>query len=300
MSVIQGISENSNSTGDKSFANIFKNSSKTFYYSSLLFPKDVQEQIAILYAFVRIVDNFVDQKEQQRAEFYEFCNAFEKARNDENYLGFKYLDNPSHDKILKSFITLEKKFQFDPAWIESFLYAMDMDLNKKTYDKMKDVTEYMYGSASVIGLFICKIVGAPAESFPFAQTLGTAFQYINFIRDIDEDLQDLGRVYIPQNELQKFGLVSLDEEFTRKFPDRFKALMDGQIGYFREWQKAGLEGLKYLPKKYAVAIKTAADNYEWTAKQIQKNPFIIYQKKVKPSKVRVILTGLKNLTTKEY
>jgi 15-cis-phytoene synthase len=277
------------------FNAVFKSSSKTFYYSSLLFPKEIQEEIAILYAFVRIIDNFVDQKEQDRSGFYEFCNAFEKARNDNNFQGYKYMDNPEHDKILKSYIALEKKYNFEPTWAESFLYAMDLDLNKKTYDTMKELTEYMYGSASVIGLFICKIVNAPVEAYTYAQTLGTAFQYINFIRDINEDITDLDRIYIPQNELQKFGLGTLEEEIIVKYPDRFNSLIKSQIEYFREWQNKGLEGLKFLPKKLAIAIKTAADMYEWTSRKIEKNPMIIYRKKVKPSKIRILTTGIKNM-----
>ena len=278
------------------FTKIFKNSSKTFYYSSLFFPEDFQKKLEILYAFVRIADSFVDQKEQDRVGFYAFCSSYDRAKNDPNFLGFKYLANSDHDKILKSFIQLEKQENFNPAWTESFLYAMDMDLNKKTYENMKELTDYMYGSASVIGLYICKMLDVGEEYYQYAQTLGTAFQYINFIRDIAEDYNDFGRTYIPANELAKYGFDNLSLAQTSLYPEKFKELMLNQIGYFREWQASGLEGVNALPPKFALAIKTAADCYEWTAKQIAKNPFVVYQKKVKPSSSRVVITGLINMT----
>ena len=286
-------------TSKNIFTKIFKNSSKTFYYSSLFFPEDVQKKLGVLYAFVRIADSFVDQKEQDRVGFYAFCSSYDRAKNDPNFLGYKYLANGDHDKILKSFIQLEKSEQFNHNWTESFLYSMDMDLNKKTYDNMKELTDYMYGSASVIGLYICKILGVSEEYYQYAQTLGTGFQYINFIRDIAEDYNDFGRTYIPNSELSKHGFDNLSYPVTSQYPEKFKQLMVDQIGYFREWQAKGLEGVDALPPKFALAIRTAADCYEWTAKQIIANPFVVYQKKVKPSSLRVVVTGLINMARKK-
>jgi 15-cis-phytoene synthase len=281
-------------TNNNLFNKIFQKSSTTFYYSSLLFPDELQAKISILYAFVRTVDNFVDQKTQDKTGFYQFCNAFEQARNNPNFQGFKLLDNSENDKILKSFVVLEQEFGFEKTWTDHFLYAMDLDLNQKTYTNMRELTDYMYGSASVIGLYICKILNLPSNSYPFAQTLGTAFQYINFIRDINEDITVLGRVYIPQDELHKYNLKELTVDHCMNHRDSFVAFMGQQIQYFREWQKKGLEGLEYLPKQSAIAVKTAADCYEWTAKKILHNPYIVFKTKVKPSKIRILFYALQN------
>jgi 15-cis-phytoene synthase len=273
---------------------IFKNSSKTFYYATSFFPVVLREKIAILYAFVRVVDNFVDQPVQDRIGFYIFLDAYDKAKKVKNPESYRYLENIEHDTIVKSYIKLERENNFDPAWTNAFIDSMEADLNKKSYTNMNEAVNYMYGSASVIGLMMCRLLGLVDDSLPFAKTLGTAFQYINFIRDIDEDHKDFGRVYIPMNEINKYGFSSLEQHETRKQPEKFRKLMLDQITYFREWQKEGLKGLKFMPRQYAIAIKTAADNYEWTAQKLEQNPYLIYSKKVKPGRSRVLMTGLKN------
>jgi phytoene synthase len=115
-------------------------------------------------------------------------------------------------------------------------------------------------------------------------------QLINFIRDIQED-RLLGRVYMPQEDIKKFGISSQDELFTNE--EKFSKLLKFEIERYFSIQKQAERGYKYIPYAYRIPIKTASDMYNWTAREIYKNPSIVF-KKVKPHPFRVILQFIKN------
>jgi phytoene synthase len=257
---------------DRTLYTIFKEGSKTYFYSSLFFPMDVRNDVFKLYAFVRKADNFVDKVPQRKDEFYNFWKEFNAA----------LCGRVSGDILIDSFIALMKAKKIDQNWVQSFFGAMEMDLKKREYRNIEETKEYMYGSAEVVGLMMARIMDLPQASFECARYLGRAMQYINFIRDISEDLA-LGRQYLPQNDLKKCGLESLQYEYVKTQRERFNEFINIQIGRYEEWQRRAEIGFPYIPKRYFIPIKTASDMYKWTAEQIRKSPVIVYNKKVKPS-----------------
>ena len=127
-----------------------------------------------------------------------------------------------------------------------------------------------------------------------AKYLGFAFQYINFIRDINEDII-LGRQYIPQEILDKNNLDKLDQKTTAHNPEAFQKVLNEIVNTYTKWQEIGLEGISKIPRRRArIAIKTASDMYLWTSQQIRQNPSIIFERKVKPIKRQIILSLAKN------
>jgi phytoene synthase len=257
---------------DRTLYSIFKEGSKTYFYSSLFFPMDVRDAVFVLYAFVRKADDFVDTLPQRKNEFYAFWKRFNEAQD----------GRLSGDIVIDSFVSLMKAKKFDREWVQAFFKAMELDLTKREYKSIKETKEYMYGSAEVVGLMMASIMELPKESFECARYLGRAMQYINFIRDIKEDLA-LGRKYLPQSDLGKCGLESLQYEYVKNKEQAFNQFLLTQIGRYEEWQKIAENGFPYIPKRYFIPIKTASDMYKWTAEQIKKSPIIVYEKKVKPS-----------------
>jgi phytoene synthase len=170
---------------------------------------------------------------------------------------------------------------------------MQMDVDKKQYEKLEDTIEYIYGSAEVIGLFMARIMQLPIKPYEYARMQGRAMQWINFLRDIDED-NHLGRSYFPKNTLKKFGLKDLNKETVHANPVNFKKFMNEQLNLYEQWQSQADKGFSYIPKRLRIPLQTATDMYNWTAKEIRKDPFIIYQKKIKPKKHRIIKTAAKN------
>ncbi len=258
----------------------FKAGSKTYYNSSIFFPEDVRRDVYVLYGFVRVADNFVDAIPQDTEGFYRFRKRYERAMS-----GYT-----TNDTIIDSFVELATRKQFDPEWTDAFLCSMELDINKGVYETIDETLEYIYGSAEVIGLFMATIFGLPEKSYRYAQYLGRAMQYINFIRDIDEDRR-LGRIYLPTEELD---LPALDEDSARSFPEKFERFIEKQIDRYRQWQDVAESGYAYLPKRYRIAVKSASDMYNWTARKIAADPFVVFRRKVKPSKSRIILQGIAN------
>jgi phytoene synthase len=265
---------------DRAHYENFKRGSKTYFYSSLFFPRGVRRDVFTLYGFVRTADDFVDAVPQDIAGFRRFREEYHRA------LGVGHTYNP----IIESFVELLERKDFDPQWVNAFFSSMEMDLTQKNHFTLDEVLEYIYGSGEVIGLFMAKIMGLSRDSYPYARILGRAMQYINFIRDIEEDRQ-MGRTYLP---LEDSGLDSLDYEHTLAKSDIFRHFIQVQIERYREWQAEAEKGFAYIPRSYLIPIKTASDMYKWTAHIIEHNPFVVYYEKVKPSRNRIIIQALLN------
>jgi phytoene synthase len=258
----------------------FKKGSKTYFNSSLFFPRDIRRDVFILYGFVRVADDFVDSVPQDKKGFYSFKERYARALGGEI----------TGDVIVDSFADLLRRKGFDSSWVEAFLHSMELDLVKKKYDTLNETLEYIYGSAEVIGLFMAKIMRLSEESYECAKLQGRAMQYINFIRDIEEDLA-LGRQYLP---LKESTLDSLEYEYVKNRREAFTEFIVSQIALYREWQKKAEKGYAYIPRRFVIPIKTASDMYGWTANRIERDPLVVYDTKMKPKKSRIIFQVIKN------
>jgi phytoene synthase len=118
-------------------------------------------------------------------------------------------------------------------------------------------------------------------------------QYINFIRDIQEDL-NLGRIYLPFEDLEQFNLKTLTYDHVIQHPQDFEDFIAQQIERYHAWQVGAEQGFHFIPKKYRIPIKTASEMYKWTAHQILNNPYKIYQEKIKPSILKILLNAAYN------
>jgi phytoene synthase len=271
---------------DQTIYSIFKGGSKTYFYSTIFFPKRVKEDVFILYSFLRKADDYVDAIPQDAEGFYSFKERYYKA-----------IDGiTTGDIVIDSFVKLSERKKFENNWADAFLNSMEMDITKSTYDTMKDLLIYLYGSSEVVGLFMAKIMDLSPESYENARYLGRAMQYINFIRDISEDIE-LGRTYFPQKDLDSFNIESLNENYTHNKTEEFIGFVRKQLDTYHSWQEKAEEGFSYIPYRYLIPIKTASDLYKWTGSQINKNPFVVYQKKVKPSIPNIISKVASNSIT---
>jgi len=143
----------------------FQRGSKTYFNSSLFFPKEVRDRVFTLYAFVRRADDFVDAQPQDRDGFYRFRLYAEKALGIHlPHLGAPVvpveteagLPSPEDQAVIEAYAELGRRLGFDPAWTVAFLDAMEADLTRSRYDSLEACLSYMYGSAEVIGLFMSR------------------------------------------------------------------------------------------------------------------------------------------------
>ncbi len=259
---------------------VFRAGSKTYFNSSRFFPAEVRDDVYLLYGFVRVADNYVDSVPQQVREFNQFVETYHEA------LG----GTLTGDVIIDSFVELAERVGFDPAWTDAFLHSMELDLTKRVHATLPETLEYVYGSAEVIGLYMSRILGLSREADEAARMLGRSMQFINFIRDINED-NTLGRTYLPVSETT---LADLTEQEARAHPREFRSFLHGQLARYREWQAEAERGYQYIPRSYLVPIRTAADMYNWSAAQIADDPFVVYRKKVKPARPRIMAQAALN------
>lgn len=257
---------------------IFKKGSRTYFYNSLFFPRDVREDVFVLYSFVREADNHVDVVPQDPVKLRTFMEDFRKTCKGER----------TNDVVLDSFCELARRKKFEKDWVNAFLHSMELDLTKHTYDTMKELDDYIYGSAEVIGLMMSRIMGVKDSFQHNARALGKAMQLINFVRDIDED-NTLGRRYIPTEDMEVHGLRDLTLDHVRCRKERFRGLIHDQVERYRYWQGEAEKGFASLDRAHLIPIMNASDMYNWTASRIARDPLIVYRRKVKPSVPRIVM-----------
>ncbi len=267
---------------------IFKKGSTTYYFSSRFFPREIRQDVFKLYSFLRVADDYVDSVPQNKKEFRDLQDGWYRAVGDHDFDTVPVPSDTLNERVVKNIIQISRRHQFNPDWVELFLNTMASDLKKQSFSTIDDTLEYMHGSSEVVGLMMAKIMDLSAASFEYAKLQGRAMQYLNFIRDLKEDA-DMGRRYLPLEDLKKFGLRDLKETTARKNPVAFKEFIHYELDRYKEWQKEANNGYKYIPKRLKKPLKTANFLYLWTAKQIEDEPLVVFRKKVKPSISRLIL-----------
>jgi phytoene synthase len=266
---------------DRLHQQIFREGSRTFSSASRLFPPAVRRDVTILYAFVRVADNLVDDPPVRPEEFRAFRRRWTGA----------WAGIPADDWIIDPFVELCRRVGIEPSWVEDFLTAMESDLEAKPCDSLDDVLRYTWGSAEVIGLCMLRVLGVGDEAQPTARLMGRSMQFINFLRDVAEDYQ-IGRRYLPLA-----GLAELSPAAAQADPDAFRSFVRGWAQVYGEWQRGASAGYGLLPWRFRWAVKTASDLYNWTARVIARDPMVVWTRKVKPSRARILFTAVTNLLT---
>ncbi len=205
----------------KTSAEISKTITK-FYSTSFsigikAFDKEFREPIYNIYGFVRIADEIVD-----TFEGFDKTLLLKTFREDTDY-AMKH--GISTNPVLHSFQRTVKKYNIEYELIDKFLKSMEMDLTKSSYAS-GEYNNYVYGSAEVVGLMCLRVFVNNDDLLfenlkPFAKKLGSAFQKVNFLRDIKSDIEERGRIYLPDVhqvlEINQFNKKSFELEIEKEF-----------------------------------------------------------------------------------
>ncbi len=176
-----------------------RQSSSTFYYSFLFLDKAQRQAMTALYAYCREVDDVVDE-----------CSDSSIAANKLNWwreeIHNLFHGKPNHPVTLALKTSL-CHFPLQEKYFLELISGMEMDLHSHQYQTFNELTLYCYRAASVVGLLTIEILGYKNKNtYDYAHNLGTALQLINILRDVKEDAKRR-RIYIPQDELQQFGVT---------------------------------------------------------------------------------------------
>ena len=277
-------------TLDQSYENcrqLNRRRGSTYYWSTHLLSPMKRPHVHALYGLCRYADDIVDDlgssatTAQRASALAEFGDQFFAD----------YAAGKSEHPILKAVVHTVRAFDIDPNCVRRFLASMTMDLTVATYPTYVDLQGYMDGSAAVIGEMMLPILEpTDVRATAHARDLGDAFQLTNFLRDVDEDL-DRGRVYIPQEDLDRFDA----DPWLRRVTPEWKALMRFEIERCQELYRSGDLGLAMLPASSARCIRAARDLYSGILTKIEEADYDVFTARVRVSSARKLAMGFKLL-----
>lgn len=242
--------------------------STSFSMATKLLGNSIRPHIYNIYGFVRFADEIVDT----------FHNFPKEALLDrfENDL-YQTLDEKiSLNPILNSFQHTVHENNIDVDLIAAFLKSMRQDLSKQVYATQEEYQEYIYGSADVVGLMCLKVfVKGNEQQYeelkPAAMALGSAFQKVNFLRDLNADFENLDRTYFPNvdlnsfQELEKMSIIKdIETDFENALKGIFKLPKEAQFGVYTAYKYYYklLVKLKRTPSKLIKNTRIRVPNYQ--------------------------------------
>jgi phytoene/squalene synthetase len=251
--------------------------STSFSMATKMLADSIRQDIYNIYGFVRFADEIVDTFHDYDKEF-----LFKKFEQDlQDALDHKISLNP----ILNSFQNTYHKYQIDKDLVDAFMNSMRLDLYKKDYLTEEEYRDYIYGSADVVGLMCLKVfVNGDKTKYDqlkdSAMSLGSAFQKVNFLRDLKADFEDLSRTYFPNTDL-----AQLDEASKQ-------AIIKDIEHDFAE----GLKGIKQLPLEARFGVFMAYRYYNKLLEKLKKTPAL----EIKSTRIRVPNYKKVELLTRSY
>lgn len=251
--------------------------STSFSLATKMLANSIRQDIYNIYGFVRFADEIVD-------SFHDYDKQFLFNRFEED-LEFALVQRISLNPILNAFQETYHRFNIDKHLVDSFMKSMRLDLHKSDYLTEADYKMYIYGSADVVGLMCLKIfVKGDTERYEAlkdsAMSLGSAFQKVNFLRDLKADYEDLSRTYFPNTNLNQLDEVSK------------KAIIEDIEKDFA----LGLKGIKELPMEAKFGVFMAYRYYNQLLKKLKNTPAL----DIKSTRIRVPNYKKFELLTRSY
>ena len=243
---------------------ITKKYSTSFSIAVNLLSSNIREAIYNIYGFVRVADEIVDSFEEYPKE--ELLDRFEEEYRYSLKVGI------STNPVINAFQGTVSKYNIDHALVDSFLKSMRTDLEKQNYNNQKEIDDYIYGSADVVGLMCLKVfVQGDDEKYNNlkepAMKLGSAFQKVNFLRDLNEDFENLNRSYFPNINPNNFTEA-----------DKSRVLLEINNDF-----EEAYKGIVKLPKEAKLAVYVAYKYYFNLLHKIERTP----SKTLKEKRIRV-------------
>lgn len=260
--------------------------SKSFFMAACLLPKERRWATYAVYAFCRYVDNLVDEPRDRSSqelddEIAAFTRELERA----------YARGESQHPIIQPFIQVALRYQIPIEYPLDLIKGVLMDVGNVRYQSFDDLYVFCYRVAGVVGLMMTHILGySSKEAFVYAEKLGIAMQLTNILRDVQEDMQQMGRIYLPLNELAQYGLSEQDIE-QENFTPAFKSFMQFQVQRAQTYYTEAAPGIPMLNHRSQYAIYAASRIYGGILNEVEKrgfNPFLGRVVVTKASKLAIL------------
>ncbi len=285
---------------------ITRTNAKNFYYAFLVLPKRKRESFCAVYAFMRRCDDIADDSalsiEERRYQLDVWLDALHRVQQGE----------PSDDPILLALTDTQRRFTIPAGLLDELAMGTAMDIEPVAegmedsvataspipglmvqYQTFEELKVYCYRVASVVGLVCIHIFGyrdPAAESL--AEECGLAFQLTNIIRDVKEDAA-MGRVYLPQEDLAKFGLSAADL-LDAPEPARVRPLLALEADRAREYYRSGEQLNSYISEDSQPALWVLVSIYRKLLEKIAEREYDVFSGKISltvTEKLRILAKG---------
>jgi phytoene synthase len=246
-------------------------SHSSFAASFRFLAPERRQAITALYAFCREVDDAVDECSDPAVAAAKL--AWWRGEVEALYAG-----KPTHP-VTQSLAVALPRFSLPAEQLQEIIDGMEMDLHQTRYADFKALHLYCYRVASVVGLLAAEIFGyTDRRTLKYAHDLGLAFQLTNIIRDVGEDARR-GRIYLPQDELARFGVAEVDILASRQ-TDEFRALMEFQAERARDYYQRALGELPAADRKAQRAGLIMAAIYRTVLDEVAKDGFRVLDHRI--------------------
>ena len=254
---------------------ITRSEAKNFYYAFLTLPQARRSAIYVVYAFCRHCDDAVD----TAGSDHDKLSALANLRFN---LGEAYSQRTS-DPLFEALADVAFRYDIPEEYLEDVIRGVEADLTKTSYKDFEELRGYCYQVASVVGLICLQIFGyQDAKAKEYAIDLGLAMQLTNILRDVREDLE-MGRVYLPQDELSRFG-YSEAELRDYAINDAFVALMRFQAERARHYFNSGFQLLPYLSPRSRSCPAVLGRIYSKVLQHIEASDYDVFHERISLSK----------------
>ncbi|MCK6621701.1 MAG: phytoene/squalene synthase family protein [Calditrichaceae bacterium] len=245
--------------------------SKSFYISARMLPRERRWATYALYGFCRYADNLIDNPRQRSA-----AELLAEADFIANELRIAYRTGESEHPVIHPFIVAAKRYGIPIEYPLDLLKGVKMDIQRTRYRTFEDLYVFCYRVAGVVGLMMTHVLGyKDRAAFQYAEKLGVAMQLTNILRDVKED-KNMGRIYLPREELRRFGVAEQDIIHER-MTDNLRELMQFQVERAHHYYEEANQGIPMLYRKSQFAIYSASKIYRGILRKIEArdyNPFL--------------------------
>jgi len=271
---------------------ITKQHAKTFYFASRFLKTDKRNAAYAVYAICRLSDETVDNAASGSSE-----QSLEKL---EKNIAAVYNQAVLDNAILSAFRQTVEKYKIPIEYFLELIAGMYLDLRKNRYKNFAELRDYCYKVAGVVGLTMLQIFGyKDQKTKDCAVGLGIAMQLTNILRDIEEDF-GRGRIYLPEDEMARFGVTETDI-CEGRVNNNFKALLKFQIARAREYYANSKLGIKMIGDANSRFVVCAmADIYSGILNSIEKNNYDIFSRRAHVNILGKITAVIKIILKGDY
>jgi phytoene synthase len=277
--------------GYRRTARITRDNGTTYYWGTMLLPPERRRHVYAVYALCRLADDIVDAPAATQGDNVSATAADLAAF--QARVGDVLDGGPTDDPVLAAIGDSFTRCAIPRENVDRFFVAMAQDLTTTSYETWDDLVAYMEGSAAVIGEMMLPVLRPRStEAFEPARALGFAFQLTNFLRDVGEDL-DRGRVYLPQEDLRRFGA----DPWAREVTPAWRELMRFEIARNRELYAQADTGIPMLPPSSARCVATARELYARILELVEARDYDVFTDRARVASWSKATTSARILAT---